>query len=62
MKIVKMSLAAAVLVGASAFAIDNVKVSGDAQVFYSTSDGNKAGASAASSAIKFPAFTVLNKL
>ena len=38
MKIVKMSLAAAVLVGASAFAIDNVKVSGDAQVFYSTSD------------------------
>ena len=33
-----MSLAAAVLVGASAFAIDNVKVSGDAQVFYSTSD------------------------
>ena len=47
MKIVKMSLAAAVLVGASAFAIDNVKVSGDAQVFYSTSDGNKAGASAA---------------
>ncbi len=38
MKIVKMSLAAAVLVGASAFAIDNVKVSGNAQVFYSTSD------------------------
>ena len=33
-----MSLAAAVLVGASAFAIDNVKVSGNAQVFYSTSD------------------------
>jgi hypothetical protein len=38
MKIVKMSLAAAVLVGASAFAIDNVKVSGNAQLFYSTSD------------------------
>ena len=33
-----MSLAAAVLVGASAFAVDNVKVSGDAQVMYSTSD------------------------
>lgn len=33
-----MSLAAAVLVGASAFAIDNVKISGDAQVFYSTKD------------------------
>ncbi|WP_345992413.1 porin [Sulfurimonas sp. HSL-1716] len=38
MKIVKMSLAAALLVGASAFAIDNVKVSGDVQVFYSTND------------------------
>ena len=33
-----MSLAAAVLVGASAFAIDNVKVSGNAQVFYNTND------------------------
>jgi hypothetical protein len=43
MKIVKMSLAAAVLVGASAFAIDNVKVSGDAQVFYSTQDVKGAG-------------------
>lgn len=38
MKLVKMSLAAAVLVGASAFAVDNVKVSGNAQVMYSTSD------------------------
>ena len=38
MKIVKMSLAAAVLVGASAFAIDNVKVSGNAQLFYATAD------------------------
>lgn len=38
MKLAKMSLAAAVLVGASAFAIDNVKVSGDAKVYYSTSD------------------------
>jgi hypothetical protein len=38
MKLVKMSLAAAVLLGASAFAIDNVKVSGDAKVFYSTSE------------------------
>jgi imipenem/basic amino acid-specific outer membrane pore len=38
MKLVKMSLAAAVLLGASAFAIDNVKVSGDAKLFYSTSD------------------------
>ena len=36
MKLVKMSLAAAVLLGASAFAIDNVKVSGDAKLFYAT--------------------------
>jgi hypothetical protein len=38
MKLVKMSLAAAVLLGASAFAMDNVKVSGDAKLFYSTND------------------------
>jgi len=38
MKLVKMSLAAAVLLGASAFAIDNVKVSGDAKLFYGTDD------------------------
>lgn len=36
MKLVKMSLAAAVLLGASAFALDNVKVSGDAKLFYGT--------------------------
>jgi len=42
MKLTKMSLAAALLVGSSAFAIDNVKVSGDANVYYSTSDA-KAG-------------------
>ncbi len=44
-----MSLVAALLVGSSAFAIDNVKASGDAKLFYSTSDTgsvdlfNKAG-------------------
>lgn len=38
MKLVKMSLAAAVLLGASAFAIDNVKVSGDAKLYYHTTD------------------------
>ncbi|MDP1784581.1 MAG: major outer membrane protein, partial [Sulfuricurvum sp.] len=38
MKLVKMSLAAAVLLGASAFAIDNIKVSGDAKLFYNTND------------------------
>jgi hypothetical protein len=36
MKLVKMSLAAAVLVGASAFAVENVKVSGNAELIYST--------------------------
>jgi imipenem/basic amino acid-specific outer membrane pore len=52
MKLVKMSLAAAVLLGASAFAIDNVKVSGDAKLFYTTNDNgtnnllDKAGAAA----------------
>lgn len=42
MKLVKMSLAAAVLLGASAFALDNVKVSGDAKVNYSTNDSGTA--------------------
>jgi len=42
MKLVKMSLAAAMLMGASAFAIDNVKVSGDAKLYYSTADANDA--------------------
>ncbi|MBD3809054.1 MAG: outer membrane porin, OprD family, partial [Sulfuricurvum sp.] len=40
MKLVKMSLAAAVLLGASAFALDNVKVSGDAKVFYNTNNAD----------------------
>jgi len=40
MKLVKMSLAAAVLLGASAFAIDNVKVSGDAKLYYNTSNAD----------------------
>ncbi len=38
MKLVKMSLAAAMLLSASAFAIDNVKVSGDAKLYYNTND------------------------
>lgn len=42
MKLVKMSLATAVLLGASAFAIDNVKVNGDAKLYYSTSDQGSA--------------------
>ncbi len=42
MKLLKMSLAAAMLMGASAFAIDNVKVSGDAKLYYGTDDANDA--------------------
>lgn len=42
MKLVKMSLAAAVMLGASAFAIDNVKVSGDAKLYYGTSNAGTA--------------------
>jgi hypothetical protein len=41
MKFTKMSLVAALLVGSSAFAIENVKVSGDANVFYQTVDDSK---------------------
>jgi len=45
MKLVKMSLAAAVLLGASAFAVDNIKVSGDAKLFYSTNNKELAAGS-----------------
>jgi hypothetical protein len=38
MKFTKMSLVAALLIGSSAFALDNVKVSGDADLYYSTTD------------------------
>jgi hypothetical protein len=38
MKFTKMSLVAALLVGSSAFAIDNIKMSGDASIFYGTTD------------------------
>ena len=41
MKFTKMSLVAALLIGSSAFAIDNVKVGGDAKLFYATSDEGK---------------------
>ncbi|OHD83974.1 MAG: hypothetical protein A3I60_00055 [Sulfuricurvum sp. RIFCSPLOWO2_02_FULL_43_45] len=39
-KVVGMSLAAALLLGANAFAFDNVKVSGDAKLYYNTDDKN----------------------
>jgi hypothetical protein len=38
MNITKMSLVAALLIGSSAFAIDNIKTSGDAKLYYSTDD------------------------
>jgi len=38
MKLTKMSLVAALLISSSAFALDNVKVGGDANVFYQTAD------------------------
>ena len=38
MKLIKMSLVAALLAGTSAFAIENVKYSGDAKLFYGTAD------------------------
>jgi hypothetical protein len=40
MKFTKLSLVAAMLIGSSAFAIENTKVSGDANLFYHTSDTN----------------------
>jgi len=56
MKFTKMSLVAALLIGSSAFAIENTKVSGNAKLFYSTEDAdthslfNKDGASAQAAA------------
>ena len=47
MKFTKMSLVAALLIGSSAFAIDNVKVSGDAKLYYSTDDATSSPAHAA---------------
>jgi len=47
MKFTKMSLVAALLVGSSAFAIDNIKMSGKADLFYNTMDA-KAGYAAVS--------------
>ena len=44
MKFTKMSLVAALLIGSSAFAIDNVKVSGDAKLYYTTDDAKANGA------------------
>ena len=41
MKFTKMSLVAALLVGSSAFALDNTKISGNANVYYDTNDNGQ---------------------
>lgn len=61
-----MSLVAALLIGSSAFAIENTTVSGDANVFYGTSDANDAdlfdaGSSAADIGLNLNATTDLIK-
>ena len=43
MKFTKISLVVALLIGSSAFAIDNIKVSGDARLYYATTDAEAAG-------------------
>ena len=43
MKLAKMSMVAALLLGANAYAIDNVKVSGDAKLYYQTEDRDTDG-------------------
>ena len=44
MKLAKMSMVAALLLGANAYAIDNVKVNGDAKLYYQTEDRSTTGA------------------
>ena len=44
MKLAKMSMVAALLLGANAYAIDNVKVNGDAKLYYGTEDRSTDGA------------------
>jgi len=65
MKFTKMSLVAALLVGSSAFAIENTKISGDAKLFYGTTQDttdlfNKAG-STAQTAVSISVSTDLTK-
>lgn len=53
MKAVKMSLVAVMAMGASAFAIDNVKANGEAKLWYNTTEFSGTGASAAEKAKDF---------
>ena len=43
MKLVKISMVAALLLGANAYAIDNVKVNGDARLYYQSEDRDTTG-------------------
>ncbi|MDP3587925.1 MAG: hypothetical protein Q8R58_07730 [Sulfuricurvum sp.] len=49
MKLVKLSIVAVMALGTSAFAIDNVKVNGEAKLWYQTSEYSGAGAGATTS-------------
>ena len=44
MKLTKLSLVAALLIGSSAFAIENTKISGDARLYYGTQDSDEKNA------------------
>ena len=66
MKLTKLSLVAALVIGSSAFAVENTKVSGDAKLYYHTSDANdgellRANNSAADVAVNLDATTDLVK-
>lgn len=53
MKAVKMSLVAVMAMGASAFAVDNVKLNGEAKLWYNTTEYSGTGASTAEKAKDF---------
>ena len=66
MNITKMSLVAALLIGSSAMALDNTKVSGDANLYYQTSDANgmdflESGSAAADMAVNLNVTTDILK-
>ncbi len=63
MKFTKMSLVAALLVGSSAFAIENVKVSGDVKLYYATDNAkgaNTTGSATSNSGIQAVAGNATN--
>jgi len=54
MKLGKLSLVAVMALGTSAFALDNIKVDGEAKVWYQTSEYSGAGASTATGDVDHP--------